>query len=104
MERVNRGLVVRRSLPAIAFAFDQEQLGGIEGREDWQEICDLRVGRDFEFARREIKPGGMQAGFVESEGAEVMVARSVELVRRQSRAGREDAGELAPDEFARGGR
>jgi hypothetical protein len=100
VQRVNGGLLVRGGFPGFERAFGDDQLGGVQGGEDGQEIFGAGVGGDFEFAGGEIEPGGVEAGFVEGEGAEVVVARGVELVGGQGRARTEDTRELAFDEFA----
>lgn len=60
----------------------------------------MSIGRDAKFTGREIKPRGVEAVFVEREGAEVVIARGIELVGSERGAGREDARELTADEFA----
>lgn len=99
-ERVDGGLVVRGSAPFFEFALDEEKFGRIERGEDGKEVRDLRISRDFEFAGGKIEPGGVEAVFVESNGAKVVIARGVELVGGEGCPRRKDTRELAADEFA----
>lgn len=100
VQRVDLGLIVRGGLPALAFVFDHEQFGGIKGGEHRKEVGDVRIGRDAEFAGGEIEPRGVQALFIEGEGTEVMIARSVELIGGECGAGGKNTGQLSADQLA----
>ena len=102
-EVVEGGVVVGRGGPSGGGALDDEEFGRVEGGEDGEEVLGGGVGGDAELAGGKVEPGGVEAGTVVGEGAEVVVAGGVELGGLEGGAGRKDTGEGAFDEFAWGG-
>ena len=101
---MDRGLLVRSRLPPREVALDHDELGRIQRSQDRQQIAGLDIRRDAELPRRKIEPRGVQAGAVQGQRAQVVIATRVQLTGREGRTRGKNAGELAPHELARLGR